>query len=249
MGCSSTNYPNTDSRLNSGAEPVPGGQSIRGPYLVVSNHPETLAGANGWWPYSEATFAVPGVIDVNPEATTPIAVWCPIEEVRSSEDPTVKITPPELGSTTFGHREFDQWGWPIPGEPEEDPHFLGGNVGLYAAIVKYSFVVSNSDSSYERDAYLEIYGRNLGNGRVLGAAQIVQPTGYPEWVVPPLEWNSSNNPPNAAGCKLTRKQSGSAPVKVPASTTSQTIIVAFSAAGASALPGNLLLKKFGALPP
>ncbi len=193
----------------------------------------------GWWPYSDASFAVSGNVETNPtEPLSTGAVLCPIEETRDSSGN--RIVPPELVPTVFGHRPSDTWGWPLPFQPTFPPTLspLGGSVGLYGAIVRYVFTASNSDLKNSHAAWLEIYGRNNG-GKVFGAAQITFPSGYPEWVVPPLHWVGAIG--KAEGCALTHKSSGTAPVILPPNTSSQIITVKFTAGGASSLPGNLLL--------
>ena len=196
---------------------------------------QPLRHIRGWWPYSEATFTVSGTLDTNPAATSAGQIWCPIEETHNASGE--RITPPELVASVFGHRSEDAHGWPLPNVPDDGEHPLGGNVGLYGAIVKYSFTVSNSDQENEHAAWLEVFGRNTG-GSVFGAAQITAPSGYPEWVVPPVSYSGGV----AAGRKLTEDAMGTKAIIVEPDTASQTVTVKFTAGGSSALPGNLLLK-------
>jgi hypothetical protein len=199
----------------------------------------------GWWPYSEATFPVSGNLDTNTAATTPGVLWCPIEETYNSSGS--KITPPELVEGVFGHRNSDTHGWLRPNEPDKN-YPLGGNVGLYGAVVKYDFTVSNSHTSNQHAAYMEIFGRNTGEfDKVFGAAQIIVPSGYPQWIVPPLGFDEDSG--LADGRKLTEKSTGNAAILVPPNTASQPVTVRFTAAGASGLPGNLLLKALRDPPP
>jgi hypothetical protein len=74
--------------------------------------------------------------------------------------------------------------------------------------------------------------------------RLLDPTGYPEWVVPPLGFSSGL----AEGVKISERSTGTAAILVPPSTTSQTVTAKFTAAGSSGLPGNLLLKALRDVP-
>ncbi len=133
--------------------------------VAFSTHPVTRPERHirGWWPYSEATFPVGEGLDVNPLVPDDGVVWTPIEETNDFQNPNIRIVPPELKSGVFGHQAGDTWGSPLPDLPNTP---LSGDVGLYGAIVKYRFSLTNSDS-VERSAFLSLWTRNNG-GKVFG---------------------------------------------------------------------------------